>query len=118
MHFSIALLLTFIVSVFALPPVQKPVVVQYPEDTPSSIIDKAMEEITKDGGIITHEYCRTLQPLTLCITDRSLALIKGFAAQVSEVTLEKISVMAEAFAPYIEEDYVVRVDGSTSSDAL
>jgi hypothetical protein len=45
----------------------------------------------------------------------STALIKGFAARVSEVTLSKISEMAEAYAPYIEDDYVVKIDGSASS---
>jgi hypothetical protein len=41
-------------------------------------------------------------------------LIKGFAAKVSEVTLEKISELAAAYAPYIEDDYVVKIDGSTN----
>ncbi|KIW99516.1 uncharacterized protein Z518_11255 [Rhinocladiella mackenziei CBS 650.93] len=99
MRLSITLLFTLLALVLALPPPQKPVVVQYPEDTPSSIIDKAIEEIKKDGGIITHEY----------------SLIKGFSATVSEMTLDKICTMAETFMPYIEDDYVVHVDGSSGS---
>ncbi|OQV07810.1 hypothetical protein CLAIMM_12183 [Cladophialophora immunda] len=99
MRLPIAFLFAFFVAVFALPPPQKPVVVSFPDNTPSSIIDKAIAEIEKDGGIITHEY----------------SLIKGFAAKVSEVTLNKISELAEAYAPYIEDDYVVNIDGSTSA---
>ncbi len=41
------------------------------------------------------------------------ALIKGFAARVSEITLTKIAELSEAYAPYIEDDYVVKIDGST-----
>ncbi|KAJ9601975.1 hypothetical protein H2200_013534 [Cladophialophora chaetospira] len=97
MRLPIVFLLAFFTAVFALPPPQKPVVVSFPENTPSSIIEKAIAEIKKDGGIITHEY----------------SLIKGFAAKVSEVTLTKIAELSEAYAPYIEDDYVVKLDGST-----
>ena len=45
----------------------------------------------------------------------SKALIKGFAARVSEVTLNKIAELTEAYAPYIEEDFVVKIDGSSGS---
>ncbi|ETI24050.1 hypothetical protein G647_03419 [Cladophialophora carrionii CBS 160.54] len=99
MRLPAVFLLTLFAAALALPPAQKPVVVSFPDDTPASIIDMAIAEIEKDGGIITHEY----------------ALIKGFAAKVSEVTLNKISAMAEAYAPYIEDDYVVKIDGSTAS---
>jgi hypothetical protein len=57
MRLPIILLLALFTAVFALPPPQKPVVVSFPDDTPASIIDKAMAEVEKDGGIITHEYC-------------------------------------------------------------
>jgi hypothetical protein len=109
------LLLAFIVSVLAVPPTQKPVVISYPDNTPSSVIDKAIEEIKKAGGIITHEYCKEPCGSVMgAATDNQAALIKGFSAKVSEATLNKISTMAEAYAPYIEEDYVVQIDGSTS----
>ncbi|KIW13648.1 hypothetical protein PV08_08839 [Exophiala spinifera] len=99
MRFSILLLLAFVAYVFALSAHQKPVVISYPADTPPSVIEKAMEEVEKDGGIITHEY----------------SLIKGFAAKVASATLDKISALAEDFKPYIEEDIIVRIDGSTDS---
>ncbi|KAL2410893.1 hypothetical protein ABEF95_006099 [Exophiala dermatitidis] len=99
MRFYLALLFTLVAAVLALPAPQKPVVVQYPEDTPASVIQHAIEEIKKDGGIITHEY----------------SLIKGFAARVSEVTLKKIAAMADSYIPLIESDYVVHVDGTTTT---
>jgi len=42
-------------------------------------------------------------------------LIKGFAAKVAEATLEKITTLADTYAPQIEEDFVVRIDGSTDA---
>jgi hypothetical protein len=58
MRFSILLLLAFVVYVLALSAPQKQVVISYPADTPPSVIEKAIKEIEKDGGIITHEYCK------------------------------------------------------------
>jgi hypothetical protein len=119
MRLPIVLLFAFFTAVFALPPPQKPVVVSFPDNTPASIIDKAIAEIEKGGGIITHEYCMP-RPLQRLQEDRMqvnmfTALIKGFAAKVSEDTLNKITALAEAYAPVIEDDYVVRIDGSTGS---
>ena len=119
MRLPILLLLAFLTAVFASPPSQKPVVVSFPDNTPASVIDKAVAEIKKDGGIITHEYCM-LRPLPAlregwAQANIVIALIKGFAARVSEATLKKIAQLAEAYAPYIEDDVVVKIDGSTGS---
>ena len=35
---------------------QKAVMITYPEDTPASVIENAMDAIRKAGGTITHEY--------------------------------------------------------------
>lgn len=35
---------------------QKQVIVSYPENTPNSVIEAAMNEIKAAGGIITHEF--------------------------------------------------------------
>jgi len=42
---------------------QKAVIISYPDDTPDSVIQQAMDAIRDAGGMITHEY----------------KLIKGFA---------------------------------------
>ncbi len=63
MRLSIAFLFAFVACILAVAPPQKPVVVSYPEDTPASVIEKAIEEIKKDGGSITHEYGKMALPL-------------------------------------------------------
>lgn len=35
---------------------QKSVIVSFPSDTPSEILEKAKEAVLKAGGFITHEY--------------------------------------------------------------
>jgi hypothetical protein len=111
------ILFALIAAVLAVKPAQKPVVVTFADNTPSSIIDKAMAEIEAAGGKITHEYCKTgNQALSQgSWADMITALIKGFAAKVSEVTLNKISEMAAEYSPFIEDDYVVKIDGSTDA---
>jgi hypothetical protein len=37
-------------------PPQRQVIVSYPDSTPNSVIEAAMNEIKAAGGIITHEY--------------------------------------------------------------
>jgi hypothetical protein len=56
MKLSILTLLTIVVGVFSAIAPQKAVIVTYPEDTPNSVIEKAMEAIQEAGGMITHEY--------------------------------------------------------------
>lgn len=41
---------------FAATAASKNVIVSFPFDTPTNIIDNAMDEIRKAGGVITHEY--------------------------------------------------------------
>lgn len=119
MRFTILCLLALFATVFALLPPQKPVVVSFPDDTPSSVINDAIEEVKKGGGIITHEYgMNQMAPSPCwqnCRLTNPLDLIKGFAAKVSEATLEKITALTEEFIPYIEDDFVVRIDGSSSN---
>ncbi|PGH13739.1 hypothetical protein AJ79_03438 [Helicocarpus griseus UAMH5409] len=79
---------------------QKAVVVTYPKDTPSSVIEQAMQAIKDAGGSITHEY----------------NLIKGFAATTSTKALESVRAMGEAYNPFIEEDVMVSISGQTSTD--
>lgn len=35
---------------------QKPIIVSYPEDTPQSVVDEAIEALKQAGGVLTHEY--------------------------------------------------------------
>jgi hypothetical protein len=36
--------------------IQKSVVITYPHDTPTSVLDQAKNAIKESGGMITHEY--------------------------------------------------------------
>lgn len=117
MRVLLALLFGLVASVLALPAPFKRVVVQYPEGTPASVVQTAIAEIKKDGGIITHEYSDYyVASCTIPILTATLALFKGFAAKISEVTLNKISALAETYVPVIENDYIVHTDGSTTAD--
>ena len=35
---------------------QKAVIISYPDNTPDSVVDQAMDAIKAAGGMITHEY--------------------------------------------------------------
>ena len=35
---------------------QKAVIVSYPDETPDSVVNQAMDAIREAGGMITHEY--------------------------------------------------------------
>ncbi|RMD39269.1 hypothetical protein DV735_g5858, partial [Chaetothyriales sp. CBS 134920] len=77
------------------------VLVTYPEDTPQSVLDKAIEVVKSTGGIVTHEF----------------KLIKGFAAQASETALETIKALGDEYIPVIENDSVVSIDGTLTEPA-
>ncbi|WPH00976.1 Hypothetical protein R9X50_00381000 [Acrodontium crateriforme] len=75
---------------------QSPVIVSYPEDTPNSVIQEAMEAIKKAGGVITHEY----------------SLIKGFAAKASAKMIETVQAMGSEHQVLIEQDQVVNANSA------
>ncbi|RDW83104.1 hypothetical protein BP5796_04595 [Coleophoma crateriformis] len=75
---------------------QKAVIVSYPDNTPDSVVTKAMDTIKSAGGIITHEY----------------KLIKGFAAKAPAKALETVQTLGNEYQAVIEEDQMVSVAGS------
>ncbi len=56
MKLSIFSILSFITFVMAATMPQKAVIVSYPDNTPSEVINQAMDAIRAAGGVITHEY--------------------------------------------------------------
>ncbi|KAI6794209.1 hypothetical protein KC367_g6534 [Hortaea werneckii] len=64
------------------------VIVSYPKGTPQNIMDEAMEEIRKAGGMIEHEY----------------SLIKGFVATGPAKIFETVKTMGEGHNVLVEED--------------
>jgi len=96
--YIISLLLALLaVTVSAVAP-QKAIIVTYPEHTPNSVVQDAMNAIIEAGGVITHEY----------------NLFKGFAAKASAKALETVTTMGAEFNPVVEEDSIVSIDGDTN----
>ncbi|OJJ44180.1 hypothetical protein ASPZODRAFT_145292 [Penicilliopsis zonata CBS 506.65] len=89
------------ISIFGLLPLAlaaqsyKSFLVTYPQNTPDSVINDAKKALINAGGVITHEY----------------HLLKGFAAQATENTIQTISTLSTTYNPFIEEDQIVTVDG-------
>ena len=97
MRIQLTLFLLAILAAFAFAQAQQvPVVVSYPEDTPQSVLEDAMDAIRKavgcdsgvhtgmlmltsmfQGGIITHEY----------------SIIKGFAAKATKDALDQVKAL-------------------------
>jgi len=93
MKLQLTLFLLAIVAAFALAQApQVPVVVSYPEDTPQSVLEEAMDAIKKAGGIITHEY----------------SIIKGFAAKATKDALD--TVKALGYDAVVEADQIIDTD--------
>ncbi|GAB7340570.1 hypothetical protein MBLNU457_6984t1 [Dothideomycetes sp. NU457] len=97
MRFAITLLLIAIIAVLGAcaAPVQKPVMVSYPANTPQNVVDQAMDAIKAAGGVITHEF----------------KLIKGFAATAPAKVLATIETMDATYKANVEDDGVVSTKG-------
>ncbi|KAF2016550.1 hypothetical protein BU24DRAFT_462693 [Aaosphaeria arxii CBS 175.79] len=74
----------------------KAVIISYPNETPQSLVDQAMESIEQAGGVITHKY----------------NIIKGFACQAPAAVLESIHSLSTQFAALVEEDGVMHTNGN------
>ncbi|KAI0392559.1 hypothetical protein F5Y17DRAFT_356738 [Xylariaceae sp. FL0594] len=75
--------------------VQKAFIMTFPTGTADDIVNRAMDDIRKAGGVITHEY----------------KIIKGFAAKAPQKILEAVSVWGSEYHAVIEEDQVVKISG-------
>ncbi|PVH82790.1 hypothetical protein DL98DRAFT_513513 [Cadophora sp. DSE1049] len=95
MKFTIISVLALVAVAFAATMPQKAVIISYPDNTPTSVIDDAMTAIKAAGGMITHEY----------------KLIKGFAAKAPAKALEAVQIAGNDWHAVIEEDQMVSVNG-------
>ncbi|KAI1341814.1 hypothetical protein F5Y15DRAFT_348290 [Xylariaceae sp. FL0016] len=77
--------------------VQKAVIVSFPSETPDDVVSRAMDDIRKAGGMITHEY----------------QLIKGFAAKAPQKIIESVTAWSAEFNAVVEEDQVVEIITNT-----
>jgi len=74
---------------------QRSVIVSYPENTPNSVVDQAMNAINDAGGMVTHQY----------------TLFKGFAAQAPAKALDTVQAWGKDWNAVIEEDEIVTTNG-------
>ncbi|KAI0137468.1 hypothetical protein BJ170DRAFT_678313 [Xylariales sp. AK1849] len=72
---------------------QKSIIVTYPSGVSTDIVNRAMDEIRKAGGTITHEY----------------NLIKGFAAKATETSIQSLSAWSTEYGVHIEDDQTVQI---------
>jgi Mrp family chromosome partitioning ATPase len=56
MKFAIISVLALVTATLGANVPQKAVIVSYPDETPDSVINQAMDAIKDAGGMITHEY--------------------------------------------------------------
>jgi hypothetical protein len=83
--------------VMAVAPLQA-VIISYPNETPQSVVDSAMEEVRKAGGEITHIY----------------NIIKGFACKAPATVLEKVESLSAEFKAIVESDGVVTTQNTAN----
>ncbi|KFX93130.1 hypothetical protein V495_06689 [Pseudogymnoascus sp. VKM F-4514 (FW-929)] len=98
MKLTLLPLLGFLAVAAAAAAPQRQVVVSYPDNTPYSVIEAAMDEIRAAGGMITHEY----------------KIFKGFAAKASAKALETVQTMGSEYVALIEEDAVISINSGTA----
>ncbi|KAK5137099.1 hypothetical protein LTR08_001108 [Meristemomyces frigidus] len=74
----------------------KQIIVSYPNDTPTSVLDEAKDAIRKAGGIIEHEF----------------SLIRGFVAKVSSKAIDEVKALGSKNNVLVEEDQTVHINSS------
>lgn len=85
---------------------QKSVIVSYPDSTPDSIVDQAMDAIKQAGGVITHEY-KLIKYASRSSCGTTLTICRGFAAKAPAKVLEQVQTWGNDYQAVIEEDQMV-----------
>ncbi|TKA24122.1 hypothetical protein B0A50_06862 [Salinomyces thailandicus] len=67
---------------------EKQVIISYPKGTPTSVMEEAMAEVRKAGGVIEHEY----------------SLIMGFVAKGPAAIFDTVQTMGASNDVLVEED--------------
>ncbi|KFZ06445.1 hypothetical protein V501_07408 [Pseudogymnoascus sp. VKM F-4519 (FW-2642)] len=98
MKLTLLPILTFLALASAAAQPQRQVIVSYPDNTPYSVLEAAMDEIRAAGGMITHEY----------------KIFKGFAAKASVKALETVQAMGTEYVALIEEDAIISVNSGNA----
>ncbi|ORY64288.1 uncharacterized protein BCR38DRAFT_434661 [Pseudomassariella vexata] len=78
--------------------IQKDIIITFPSGTADDIVNRAMVDIRKAGGMITHEY----------------QLIKAFAAKAPQKVVESVTAWSAEYNAVIEEDNMVKISNDIS----
>ncbi|KAG0647901.1 Uncharacterized protein D0Z07_5898 [Hyphodiscus hymeniophilus] len=114
MKLTIFSILAFATVALAVQMPLKSVIVSYPDDTPDSVVDKAMDAVKAAGGMVCARLSISHNLLGFRIT-HEYKLIKGFAAKAPAKVLETVQTWGNDYHAIIEEDQMVTaVGGSTS----
>ena len=114
MKFAFNLLLLALLAAFAaaVSP-QKPVIVSYPEDTPQSVLDKAMDAIKKavrlPTGLNASEHMLT-SSLREALSPTNTNSSKASPAKASEQALDTVQALGTENNVVIEDDQIVSVN--------
>ncbi|KAI0406931.1 hypothetical protein F4802DRAFT_60357 [Xylaria palmicola] len=79
--------------------IQKAIIMTFPQGTPDSVVSRAMDDIRKAGGTITHEY----------------KLLKGFAAKAPQKIIETVNAWSSEYHAVIEEDQIVEISHTNTN---
>jgi len=99
MKLTIFSVLAFVAATLAVQMPLRSVIVSYPDNTPDSVVDQAMDAIKAAGGMVTHEY----------------KLFKGFAAKAPAKVLETVQTWGNEYHAVVEEDQMVSIVGNGRS---
>ncbi|KAF2168056.1 hypothetical protein M409DRAFT_21502 [Zasmidium cellare ATCC 36951] len=73
---------------------ERQVIISYPKNTPSSVLDEAKKVILDAGGFISHEY----------------HIIQAFAAKCPAKVIESVKALGEKHNVIIEEDQKMSIN--------
>ncbi|KAI1118109.1 hypothetical protein F5Y14DRAFT_447520 [Nemania sp. NC0429] len=83
--------------------IQKAIIMTFPQGTPDSVVGRAMEDIRKAGGTITHEYKLLKYEILFNYPPA------GFAAKAPQKIIETVTIWSSEYHAIIEEDQIVEI---------
>ncbi|KAI3341367.1 hypothetical protein F4824DRAFT_496116 [Ustulina deusta] len=111
--------------------IQKAIIMSFPQGTPDNVVNRAMDDIRKAGGTITHEY-KLLKYETLFDSHPTSMLSSnfihrkggmqffamppkpGFAAKAPQKIIESVTAWSSEYHAVIEEDQIVEISNPTN----
>lgn len=89
----------------------KAYLVSYPDNTEWKVVSKAMENVRRAGGKITHEYKIFKSVVVTQRCTRANSLHRGFSFRAPPKVLETFKTTGMDHGATVEEDNVVSING-------